>query len=529
MNRLRTNLFWGATLLSPLPFLCLYLSDLLRISHYQFIPVLIIVILLLIYQRWDKVSRLKVDHITRWGLAAGFGLTLIGGLLVSPFVVALGFVTLVGNWLRNHHDVESGKSLLPIWPLAFLMLRLPLSLDNRFLYFLQKKSATLSSFALDLLGVIHNRRGNIFELPRQTLFVEEACSGVQSFFALLFSSILIAVWFRRSSVLLPLYAAWAAVAALAMNTIRIVIIALGSDWYGVDLSSGTLHEILGYFCLACGILVVASGDRIFRVAAFPITETKKSLSYNPIERAWNYLLKESPPIANAMTDSVLHTFKWGMISVVSLSLCVLGVQLFGYLRNARAPDFKASLSTDLIFDSTDDFVREIAGEYSVVDYQKDRRSTVGDEKYGLNADIWKLNVKGVDATLAICQSYGEWHDLNICYEADGWVQLENEVSQDPNSWPFVSSRWKDNKGHSGFLLFSGIDSMGEVLDPPHTSIVGLLASRFSKRNATLGQANCLMIQTWVESVHPLNSKQLSEVVNLHLDIRQKVRSRMRKS
>ena len=71
------------------------------------------------------------------------------------------------------------------------------------------------------MGYLHLRRGNIIELPDKQLLVEEACSGVQSLFTVLFLAVLIGTIVM--SVLVAIPAAFLVSAIVGVLIERVVI------------------------------------------------------------------------------------------------------------------------------------------------------------------------------------------------------------------------------------------------------------------------------------------------------------------
>ncbi len=187
-----------------------------------------------------------------------------------------------------------------------LVLRLPLNLDNQLTSGLQSATSVVASYLLDLMGIVHRLAGNVFFLKDGALFVEEACSGVQSIFTLLFCALMLVVWLRRSPALIPFYIVSAIVWALAMNIVRVTAIAVAQDWYGIDLAHGWKHEVLGYSCLVVAGLLLWSSDRFFLVAFFPVPRAEvRHAPANPIVNAWNQMFASIGGIASQESSELV--------------------------------------------------------------------------------------------------------------------------------------------------------------------------------------------------------------------------------
>lgn len=108
---------------------------------------------------------------------------------------------------------------------------------------------------LDILGVPARQHGNIIELARTAVGVEEACSGIRSLVSCTYVGLLFAAWLvrrplRRAGLILA-----APVLALVMNFIRSLTLTLLAN-AGTDIG-GAWHDITGYAIL--GVTAVLLG------------------------------------------------------------------------------------------------------------------------------------------------------------------------------------------------------------------------------------------------------------------------------
>lgn len=100
--------------------------------------------------------------------------------------------------------------------------------------------------------------GNVLEFPGKRLLVEEACSGVQSLFAVVAAMAAYLVWQRRPWSIAALVLPAAVAAALVMNLARVTAIALAQHGLGLDLSGGWPHEALGTVGFALALRALAA-------------------------------------------------------------------------------------------------------------------------------------------------------------------------------------------------------------------------------------------------------------------------------
>ena len=158
---------------------------------------------------------------------------------------------------------------------------------------------------MERFGHLHLRKGNTIELPDKQLLVEEACSGVQSLFTVLFLAALIVCWRRRGILhAVPLILS-GVVFAGAMNVFRISAIAVAWQDNQLDLSHGWYHDALGYMALLLAILLLVSTDALllFFMASFNDHEYGPfaGVYRNPFTVLWNFISSGRRKIAGIET------------------------------------------------------------------------------------------------------------------------------------------------------------------------------------------------------------------------------------
>ncbi len=109
--------------------------------------------------------------------------------------------------------------------------------------------------ALQFLGVPARQHGNVIELARTTVGVEEACSGVRSLISCIYAGFFFAAWQVRR----PWRRLWLILAApllaLGMNFLRSLALTLLAN-SGVDIS-GTWHDATGFAILGATAAILA--------------------------------------------------------------------------------------------------------------------------------------------------------------------------------------------------------------------------------------------------------------------------------
>jgi exosortase len=211
-------------------------------------------------------------------LAAGFGAAALAGLwLAGLFAVTLDWTSPVVDFTLTCAFALLGGAALAafsdrrvslvafnwttfcaaaLWPLCAPF---PPGTYARLTLALQLWVSGSVMRTLDLLGVAAHRQGNIIELSRGTVGIEEACSGVRSLVSCVFAGILLSAVVTRRPWARAVVIALSAPLALAMNYLRSLLLTLLVNG-GVRVE-GALHDATGFAVL------LATAAILFGVAA----------------------------------------------------------------------------------------------------------------------------------------------------------------------------------------------------------------------------------------------------------------------
>jgi exosortase len=131
---------------------------------------------------------------------------------------------------------------------------LPPGTYARLALFLQFRVTDAVMETLGLLGVAARQHGNVIELARGAVGVEEACSGVRSLVSCVFAGLFLSAALVRRPVGRVLLVALSAPLALAMNFLRSLLLTLLVN-SGADVAGGW-HDATGYGILAVTALIL---------------------------------------------------------------------------------------------------------------------------------------------------------------------------------------------------------------------------------------------------------------------------------
>jgi exosortase len=233
---------------------------------------------LVLYLIWGELQKLKYIPLSSnpWGFSILIPALLIHMLdtgihsqLLSGIALFLSLPGLALLFLGT----ERTKAIL--FPLFILLLTLPIPLVfTESIHLTLRHIATKSvAWLLDLLGVPVFSTGTLLEVEGGSLMVADACSGFATLYAAITIAILTAYFCHstRRRILLLLIAA---PLAIAVNIMRVLILVLLVNWFGLDVLATAAHEISGLltFVIALPIIFFLGQNPVIKV---PVCESQK--------------------------------------------------------------------------------------------------------------------------------------------------------------------------------------------------------------------------------------------------------------
>ena len=277
-------------------------------EHYQFFPFALGAF------AWLVATR-RIKSAFAWPLHSTALLVLdllflgAGYFLNSPWLVCIGAIFLCFSVCFALRDSEVDSSLAYLGLLPLITIRLPLAMDTQVIQWLQKATTHVASDFLNHFGYLHLREGNVLEFPAKRFLVEEACSGVQSLFTLLFLAALIACGHRRRWLHTILVLISAFCFAGLMNVIRVASVSMAWFSLEVDLTTGWQHDAIGYAALIVAAMLVFSADAFLSLIFAPVPDIPgggvSSMIRNPVTSIWNwlFLVRVSKPQASSVAPN----------------------------------------------------------------------------------------------------------------------------------------------------------------------------------------------------------------------------------
>ena len=241
-------------------------------SHGPLIP---LISLYLFLRELRRAPTVEAGPVVRWPGLVVIALALMGAVLgnlakiadIVTYTMILwvgGVVLVVFGWRRGI------RHQLPVMHLVF-MLPLPQFLYWKLTILLQSYSSQLGVWFIDLAGVSVFLEGNVIDLGVYKLQVAEACSGLRYLFPILSFSYLFSILYRGPLWHKAVLLLSAAPLTVLMNSVRIGIIGILVDRYGIEQAEGFLHFFEGWVIfLACISILFGMAVLLQRLTPNPL-------------------------------------------------------------------------------------------------------------------------------------------------------------------------------------------------------------------------------------------------------------------
>ena len=498
-TRVVQGLEWGIVaayilaIVSQIPMLWLYAERLMSEPHYHSALFAVAATVGIAVLRWPRGQAVQLQESATSNTLLVLALIAVAFsiLFVQPWMSALSAMLIVTSFLARVPDTETKGSLWYAALPLYVFLYLPFGMDRNLVTSLQVYSANYTSRLLDLFGVGHYMSGTVLEVPNLQKFgIEQACSGVQSFFTLVLVAVVYSVFNRQvkapdkgiailsfllgiiflmarnipkatagvdmppfwSGILfllaisLMLYAfigfrtallvMSAVFWAIFMNTIRIMSIPIAMQYFELDLSKGTNHMLLGYVSLTIGIVLILSTDQLIMFLFGPVEDANESGQFGRVlGKMWNNLIpfgntnESSRGRRDVRSRQPVSPMMQKTLWGFAILMVLAGIWQFSDVLacRSRAAD---NLSVQ-VFDG------DVTVEFSESDVPKEidnwtRVSFQTDVRnigsdFGERSDVWQFRGPRSAATASLDQTFPGWHELTTCYTNTGWKIISREA------------------------------------------------------------------------------------------------------
>ncbi|MGD9854530.1 MAG: exosortase U [Planctomycetaceae bacterium] len=456
---------WG-----HLPLVVTYIQRLLLFEHYQFVPLVLVGVPILMIARARGIPRTAwrggFPHRT---LFVSCGMLSVASVFCSPWAAMISLVASTGLFLR-YFAGRRWRTLLPVWMLLWLLIRPPLHLDLSLIAKLQIETSKVSSIVLENLGVKHLMDGNVLVIPQRRFLVEEACSGINSVFALLTAAAVYAVCVRATAFRAALLIGSAVFWACFMNLVRIAATIFAYEQLQIDLGEGTAHTVAGFVTFALAVLFVAFTDQMIRFFSDPIDPQAVEFweqRLNPFVTWWNRTRPVIEDDSGAQSSSgrpfaplkISATIAVGSVSMIAAGWQVLALR--AEAQSHEAPAVIANLEAGSLPARLDDWTQ------TGFDIQHRKKNSI----LGDVSKIWTYQGPSYSAMVSIDYPFRGWHSLGNCYQGQGWeideyraVPLAPVAGGERTS--VSEAMMHRDSGEQAQLLFVVLDVGGRALQDP---------------------------------------------------------------
>jgi exosortase D (VPLPA-CTERM-specific) len=209
---------------------------------------------------------------------AGIGLIMValtlgifGNLVRIPDIVTYALILWVGGVVLTGFGWDQGRRhWAPVLHLVF-MLPLPQFVYWKLSIFLQYLSSEIGVWLVALVGIPVFLEGNVIDLGIYKLQVAEACSGLRYLFPILSFSYLFAILYRGPMWHKAVLLLSAAPLTVLMNSVRIAVIGILVNSYGIEQAEGFLHFFEGWVIfLACVAILFGMAVILQRLTRNPV-------------------------------------------------------------------------------------------------------------------------------------------------------------------------------------------------------------------------------------------------------------------
>jgi len=142
------------------------------------------------------------------------------------------------------------------WAFLLLMIPIPTIVFNQITLPLQLLASQLAAVTLPLFGVPVLREGNLIHIPRITLEVAEACSGIRSLMSLLTLAIIYGYLMDRRLWVRWLLALCSIPIAVIANSVRIIGTGLLAEYWDPEKAEGYFHASWGWIIFLVSLVLL---------------------------------------------------------------------------------------------------------------------------------------------------------------------------------------------------------------------------------------------------------------------------------
>ena len=170
-------------------------------------------------------------------------------------VISLSMLMTVVGVIIYLGGVNTVKDMLTPLILLVMLIPLPDQLYIQITFPLQLKVSQITEIIIKLVGVPIFREGNIMHIPEKSFEVVEACSGLRSIITLFTLSVIIGYYTLSKGVSKLILVVSSIPIAIFVNIFRVIFMILLLYFFGIDITAGIFHTIMGMVIFGIALLL----------------------------------------------------------------------------------------------------------------------------------------------------------------------------------------------------------------------------------------------------------------------------------
>lgn len=195
---------------------------------------------------------------------------LVGNLTQIPYFITYGLIIVIGGLILLTMGARRGARFWVSWVYLLFMLPLPTAIYWQLSTKLQFISSQLGVEVIQSIGIPVYLDGNVIDLGVFKLQVAEACSGLRYLFPLTSFGFLFAALYRGPIWQKVILFLSSIPITILMNSLRIGVIGVLVNYYGIAQAEGFLHWFEGWIIfVACIALLYLEAIVLQRLLANP--------------------------------------------------------------------------------------------------------------------------------------------------------------------------------------------------------------------------------------------------------------------
>jgi exosortase len=231
-------------------------------SHGILIPV---ISLLLIWQKRNELRNIKAQPSPEWGMRlfiTGIIIHLLSLLFRVYFTSGFSMIIVLAGFILYVFGKNIMKEI--VFPVAFLVFMVPLPLVSIINVSFQLKllSTQMATAMLNVINIPAVQQGSYIRMDHASIVVEDVCSGLRSLIALMALGALFAYWLKAGKVKKVALFLSSIPIALITNMLRIVALAVISEFWGTKYVPGLVEDISGLSVFVLAFLFLSQVEKL---------------------------------------------------------------------------------------------------------------------------------------------------------------------------------------------------------------------------------------------------------------------------